>query len=227
MEKDGRPFIPDSELIALHENDPVFKINTNGEFLKTLKRLHDGEVFTLEGKDAYTRSELKNVWVSRCYSCNKLAIWVHGILIYPFARSGEEPNEDLSDDIRRDYDEARTVLDVSPRAAAALLRLCIQKLCDEVGVGGKNINEDIAKLVSNGLDKKIQQALDIVRVIGNNAVHPGQIDLRDDRPTAIQLFRLVNLISEKLITEPKHIQEMFDRLPEESRAQIVNRDNLR
>jgi hypothetical protein len=64
----------------------------------------------------------------------------------------------------------------------------------------------------------------VVRVIGNNAVHPGQIDLRDDRTTAETLFGLVNLICEKMITEPKHVEAVYERLPESDRKAIEQRD---
>jgi hypothetical protein len=98
-----------------------------------------------------------------------------------------------------------------------------------VALGGKgeNINSDIGELVRKGaIDKRIQQALDLVRVIGNNAVHPGQIDLKDDKPMAMSLFRLVNVIVEAAISAPKHIKEMYETvIPESARKQIEKRDN--
>ena len=105
-----------------------------------------------------------------------------------------------------------------------MLRLAIQKLCKDLGKPGENLNSDIGALVSDGLSPKIQQALDFVRVIGNNAVHPGQIDLSDDRRTAATLFRLLNVIAEKTISEPKHISQIYNELPEEALKAIERRD---
>ncbi|MBY3067067.1 DUF4145 domain-containing protein [Rhizobium laguerreae] len=144
--------------------------------------------------------------------------------MFPELGEGPPPNADLPEDILRDYREASTILDLSPRGAAALMRLCIQKLCKHLGQPGENINADIKALVADGLDIRVQKALDAVRVIGNNAVHPGSMDLRDDRPTAESLFRLLNLIAEKTISEPKHVDEVYGLLPESARAAILARD---
>jgi hypothetical protein len=38
------------------------------------------------------------------------------------------------------------------------------------------------------------------------------------------LFGLVNLICEKMITEPKHVTELFQKLPEDARKAIEKRD---
>lgn len=74
------------------------------------------------------------------------------------------------------------------------------------------------------LPKTIQQAFDTVRVIGNEAVHPGTMDLGDDRTTAMSLFELTNLVADKMITEPKQIQGLYDRLPDTKRQWIEERD---
>ena len=72
---------------------------------------------------------LCNVSVSQCFNCKKVSIWVHDRLEYPRAGGAPPAYPDLADDIRRDYDEASSILDESPRGAAALMRLAIQKLC--------------------------------------------------------------------------------------------------
>ena len=94
----------------------------------------------------------------------------------------------------------------------------------EVGESGKNIDADIASLVKKGLDVRVQQALDIVRVIGNESVHPGQMDLRDDHDTVTELFRLVNLIADVMISQPKAIDAMYNALPASKLKGIENRD---
>ena len=172
----------------------------------------------------YTYLGLHNIFVSECFNCKYISVWIYDKLVYP--RCGEAPpaNPDLSDDVRRDYDEASSILDLSPRGSSALIRLAIQKLCKELGKPGKKLNDDIGALVADGLDPRIQKALDAVRVIGNNAVHPGQIDLRDDRVTAESLFRLLNLIAEKMISEPKHVDEVYATLPEGALKAIEERD---
>jgi hypothetical protein len=115
-------------------------------------------------------------------------------------------------------------LSISHHEEPALLRLCIEKLMAALGEKGKDLNDDIASLVAQGLPVQVQQALDIVRVTGNNAVHPGRIDLKDDKATATTLFNLVNLIVENRIAQPSHIRAMFNSLPPGALEQIKRRD---
>lgn len=169
-------------------------------------------------------SDFPNLKKAVCAHCSKYTLWHFGKMIYPDDSGVRPPNPDLRDDIKEDYLEAKSIVNKSPRGASALLRLCIQKLCEQLGESGKNINDDIANLVKKGLPKKIQQALDIVRVIGNNAVHPGQIDLKDDRETAMKLFELINLVAEVMITQPKEIEKLYRSLPQTQLEAINQRD---
>ena len=95
----------------------------------------------------------------------------------------------------------------------------------ELGQEGNNINIDIKELVKNGLPVKIQQALDCLRVYGNEAVHPGEINLKDDKETALVLFEVLNIIVHDMITQPKQIEALFNRLPQSKIEGIKNRDN--
>lgn len=138
--------------------------------------------------------------------------------------TGPDPNPDLPSEVLRDYEEAGRIVSESPRGAAALLRLAIQKLCVVLGEIGEKIDDDIKSLVKKGLTPMVQQALDAVRVIGNESVHPGTLDLKDDRDTAMRLFSLVNIIAEQMVSNPKHVQELYDKLPESKRKAIEKRD---
>ena len=163
--------------------------------------------------------------VSYCERCEQNTIWHGEIIIFPQNSIVERPNSDLPQEIIDDYNEAALVLNLSPRSAAALLRLSIQKLCKVLGESGKDINKDIKSLVTKGLPSKVQEALDSVRVIGNEAVHPGELNLNDNREIANKLFKLVNFIATKLITEPMEIDSLYNSLPENKLEGIKKRDN--
>lgn len=130
----------------------------------------------------------------------------------------------MPDDAREDYEEARAIVSESPRGACALLRLAAQRLVDALEPGSESLNDKIGRLVANGLPLLVQQALDGLRVIGNEAVHPGQVDLKDDVETASALFGLLNLVVEDRITRPKQVQEFYGKLPPSKLQGIADRD---
>lgn len=223
MKKDALPHVIDAKKLEELDLSHIEEKEERERLKKWAERKAKGRPF-FDGTSQYTEVKVNNVWLSRCYNCSELALWICERMIYPQRGVAPAANPDMPDDIRQDYDEASAILDQSPRGAAALIRLAIQKLCKELGQPGKNINADIGELVKGGLDSRVQQALDAVRVIGNSAVHPGQIDLRDDRATAETLFKLLNLIVDKTISEPKHVAEVYASLPEGAVRAIEKRD---
>lgn len=163
--------------------------------------------------------------IARCKHCDDISIWQKEKMIFPITGNVAIPNEDMPVDVKEDYLEAKMIVNLSPRGSAALLRLALQKLCVHLGENGKDINADIKNLVAKGLPESIQQALDSVRVIGNNAVHPGKIDLKDDVETAYKLFGFLNIICDILITQPRKIKEFYEiKIPQGAKDSINKRD---
>jgi Domain of unknown function (DUF4145) len=166
---------------------------------------------------------LSPIRVSRCDHCEKYSLWLIDKMLYPDVGGAPQPNADLPEPVKALYLEAAAISTKSPRGAAALLRLAIPVLCKELGGKGDNINTDIALLVGKGLPERVQQAFDIVRVTGNHAVHPGQIDV-DDPDVVGRLFDLINVIAEYTISMPARIGSIYAKLPESVHEQIQSRD---
>lgn len=214
---------PHTSVGALRQHARAVKAVAEGK--RSLQADEITDVRFVGSRVAAQTTLVSNLLFSRCTSCDEVAVWKDDRIVYPRRSAGISPNPDLPANVRDDFLEAAEVLDVSPRSAAALLRLCIQKLMPHLGEKGENINDDIAGLVRKGLDVQIQKALDLVRVIGNNAVHPGNLDLRDDKPTATKLFHLVNMIAYDRITRPAEIALLYEEvLTPGQKEQVETRD---
>lgn len=163
---------------------------------------------------------------AKCNRCHKTSIWLKNVMLEPFNSTIQMPNEDMPDDIKDLYNEARDIVNKSPKGACALLRLALQMFCDTLVPGNKNINDKIGELVKNGLSPLLQQAFDLVRIVGNNAVHPGEINIDDNPDVAFKLFELVNFITDEMITKPKAFNQFYNStMPQASKNAIAKRDN--
>lgn len=165
--KDAKPSMVSPETIESVRNDLSIPADARHNFLTWAKRINNREIFLAEKSHDIYVYNINNIYLSQCYSCDKYALWHGDALIYPKTKFEVAPNEDLDPEIKDDFNEAASILDASPRGAAALLRLALQKLLKQLNEKGENINDDIGSLVKKGLDVRIQQALDLVRVIGN------------------------------------------------------------
>ncbi|WP_150104330.1 DUF4145 domain-containing protein [Shewanella sediminis] len=174
-----------------------------------------------------------------CSRCDNSSIWrvikegyvegrsaaIKGEMLFPDFGVAPLPATDMPADVIVDYQEAAKIFSKSPRGAAALLRLGLQKLCKHLGEKGDNINEDIRALASNNtLPPLVVKVADTVRITGNNAVHPGEMSDDDFDHIASKMFELLNFIVKKGITEPNELMALYSMTPEGPRKNAEKRD---
>ena len=134
------PHIPDEEFINAVRSSKELKEDTRNAFLTWAQSMRAKLLFPENKGDSSWVVLLNNLFLSNCYNCQKWSVWVNEDLIYPFKKFGSLPNQDLPNDILAVVEEARAILDLSPKGAAALLRLSIQMLCKHLGESGTNLN---------------------------------------------------------------------------------------
>ena len=91
-------------------------------------------------KDFVLANLVNILTIARCTSCGKKIIWIDDEYIYP-QKQAIEPNEDMPSSVKSLFEEAGNIYALSPRAACALLRLAIDRLCNELGENDRDINK--------------------------------------------------------------------------------------
>lgn len=158
-----------------------------------------------------------------CSVCLQWIAWHETERRWPVSTIGPMAHEHMPESVRAIYNEARDVGARSPRSAGALLRLALQVLIGELSTND-NLNAAIGELVADGMPARIQKAMDLLRIIGNNAVHPGLISLDDDPQMVAALFALLNLVVEDRIAQPAQIDDLYNAMPTGAIEAIERRD---
>jgi hypothetical protein len=164
--------------------------------------------------------------ISTCSRCESFSIWEGPSMIHPNAFNVEAPNDDMPEDIQSLYNEARSIVNLSAKSAAALLRLGLEKLLIHVGAKKGKIDVMIQDLVDRDIisaSGSVRKALDSIRLLGNAGVHPTGINLDEDPQAAFALFKVLNFVVEKLITEEKEIEAIYAFVPEGKRENLDKR----
>jgi hypothetical protein len=94
------------------------------------------------------------------------------LTIYPIGKDSVL-STDIPDSYRADYEEARAVLDISPKASAALSRRLMQKILrEQLGIKKRDLSLEIDAFIESQAPVYLADAVDAVRHIGNFAAHP-------------------------------------------------------
>ena len=106
----------------------------------------------------------------------------------------------IPEQIRKDYEEASMILDSSPKAAATLLRRCLQGMVrDFWGIKKGNLNAELSEL-KDKIPAAQWKAIDGLRKIGNIGAHMEKdvnliVDIDTNEST--KLLKLIELLFDK------------------------------
>lgn len=129
------------------------------------------------------------------------------------------------------YKEAYGVVEISPRASAALSRACLQMLLREYGgVKHGNLESEIGQVVaSNTLPASLAETIDTIRMRGNYAVHPdksnepGKITDIEEGEAEWGLEILKDLF-EHYITKPAKHDERMKEFEDKYKSSRISKD---
>ena len=206
------------------------KGNESDQFLQRLK--DNVLAYEYQEHPRNLKVKLLNLHVSRCYNCKGFTVWVRDRLVFPIrgdelpeivevdfrevAEGVQAPAEDVQhsdedvqepaesvDESSEDFEEAAAILNRSPRAAAALIRICIQNMMPLLKETGQNLDERVASLVRKGLEVEIQQAMEVLQVIRKNPGQENHVDLRDETAIATRMFEsLKEILERRMLKNP-------------------------
>ncbi len=154
-----------------------------------------------------TWSNVFDIYMRYCPSCNKVSFLAIGsnnlsglqIPLYPVSLAKQFPDY-IPKAIREDYEEAYSILSLSPKASATLSRRCLQGMIrDFWKVKPGTLYEEISALKDKIPDSQ-WKAIDSIRSLGNIGAHMEK-DVNEiiniDDGEAEKLIKLIELLIEK------------------------------
>lgn len=187
------------------------------------------------------KEKLSNEDITGIQSVNKSRRETNTILsqkfIYPVNnKSSQIPSasSNMPHDVKKIYNEAASVFEISPRSSAALIRLTLETLLKKHIVNdGKEHTLNIMIGMSNTKQPElVTEFMDMIRKAGNEEVHPeyeklehewGDITKDTDKNQVLYMFKYINSICDLLGVVNK-MQSDYDSLPADQKEKIQKRN---
>ena len=194
----------------------------NGEITTTYYPSHDSaDLPEMSEKDAITNAVQLDF--STCPNCGKTAIrmipyWKNGNMKFSFSSTKTMANHlplYIPEAIRSDYEEAVSIVDLSPKASATLARRCLQGMIHDFWkIKEKNLNAEITALKGK-VSSSQWKAIDGLRKIGNIGAHMEkdvQLIIDVDPGEAKKLIKLIELLIEKWYISRYDEEQLFHEI---------------
>ena len=157
-----------------------------------------GQLEETTTKQAFRFFNSAEYQIAVCRGCGKVVLFERGKLVFPTG-GGLPAAECMPKDAKEVFKEAQSIINLSPRAACAMLRICVERMVNASGAKGGNLDDKINSL---GLPATMARLAHACRLVGNDAVHNSVIDFSvgSDEALAVSgaLSRFANRLAEEL-----------------------------
>lgn len=168
-------------------------------------------------------------------SCQKISIYVSGDNKEEFVEieericpkfRGEIMPSYVPASIRQDYEEACSIVELSPKASATLSRRCLQGMIrDYWGITRKTLHQEI-EAIKGQINIKLYDTLLAFKSIGNIGAHPEDdinliIDVEPEE--ALSLVKMVEYLIEAWYTERENTEALLSSISEISDKKKADR----
>lgn len=166
---------------------------------------HYGYPRVVDGKPI--NSNIFDIQMLHCPECDEVSFVAVGkrnlmgkvFYLYPSSRAKQFPNY-VPSFIKQDYEEAYSIVNLSPKASATLSRRCLQGMIRDYWKISKKTLYDEIEALKDKIPSTQWKAIDATRSIGNIGAHMEKdvntiIDIEPNEAT--QLLKLIELLIDK------------------------------
>lgn len=189
----------------------------------------DNPVYTtfINGEDIEESNDYRDtiqIGFFRCPGCKNHTINILGIgtevkdrfiRFQPKNNAKVYPNY-IPQSIRNDYEEACSILDLSPKASATISRRCLQGMIRNFWhISGKRNLKDEIDAIKDQVDPDVKLVLDSLRQLGNIGAHPEKdinliVDIEPGE--AKSLIKFIEYLLEEWYVKNQKTKEMMETI---------------
>lgn len=200
-------------------DETEFVLSEQNVFMESLPRAWDFGGGQAQSEGAITHNVFEDQWVakstwaqSECNGCSEIATWRMDAIVFPTSSPAPFPHDDMPEPVVALYNEARSVVTLSRRAAAALARATMERLLRELSPDapkGARL-DDLILHVEDKVSSGLAALLTFIRHVGNQALHVTGVPddavvlvLESDSSEPVEaIFEAINQLVDELITKP-------------------------
>ena len=172
-----------------------------------------------EFNSSYVESCIEVIFY-KCSNCGEYTIAINGkgskvsdirTVVRPISKAKHYPDY-IPESIRKDYEEAYAILNLSPKASATLSRRCLQGMIHDFwNIKGKNLNQEITAL-KDKIQPDLWASIDALRQLGNIGAHMEKdthliVDI--DPQEAEKLIKLIELLIKEWYINREERNKLF------------------